>query len=126
MVILQKRPGRKLTGGAYKRLSVRRVHMMGGQPTFTKLGERRVRSARKLGGGDKQRLLSAQTANVVDPKTGAFTKAKITGIVENGANRNFARRSIMTKGAVIETSAGRARITNRPGQEGGINAVLIA
>jgi small subunit ribosomal protein S8e len=32
---------------------------------------------------------------------------------------------VMTKGAVIETSAGRAKITNSPGQEGHINAVLI-
>jgi small subunit ribosomal protein S8e len=46
-------------------------------------------------------------------------------IAENPSNRNFARRSIMTKGTVIETSAGKARITNRPGQEGAINAVLI-
>ena len=29
------------------------------------------------------------------------------------------------KGAIIETSAGKARITNRPSQEGQINAVLI-
>jgi len=31
----------------------------------------------------------------------------------------------MTKGTIIKTDKGAARITNRPGQEGCINAVLI-
>ena len=35
------------------------------------------------------------------------------------------RRNILTKGAIIETDAGKAKITNRPGQEGTVNAVLV-
>jgi len=35
------------------------------------------------------------------------------------------RRSILTKGAIIKTEIGDARITNRPGQDGIINAVLL-
>jgi small subunit ribosomal protein S8e len=35
------------------------------------------------------------------------------------------RQNIVTRGAVIETEAGRARVTSRPGQHGVINAVLI-
>jgi small subunit ribosomal protein S8e len=35
------------------------------------------------------------------------------------------RRAIITKGAIIETSKGNARVTSRPGQCGIINAVLL-
>ncbi|MEA1999387.1 MAG: 30S ribosomal protein S8e, partial [Euryarchaeota archaeon] len=37
----------------------------------------------------------------------------------------FARRNITTKGAVIETELGDAVVTNRPGQDGIVNAKLI-
>ncbi|HJJ40868.1 MAG TPA: 30S ribosomal protein S8e, partial [Methanocorpusculum sp.] len=33
--------------------------------------------------------------------------------------------NLMTKGAVISTDLGKARIVSRPGQDGVINAVLI-
>jgi small subunit ribosomal protein S8e len=33
--------------------------------------------------------------------------------------------NIITKGAVIETDAGKARVTSRPGQHGVVNAVLL-
>jgi small subunit ribosomal protein S8e len=33
--------------------------------------------------------------------------------------------AVITKGAVLDTDAGKARVTNRPGQEGMIHAVLI-
>mgnify|MGYP001764684047 CR=1 FL=1 len=50
---------------------------------------------------------------------------EIENVVDNPSNVNYARRNIITKGAVIETSAGRARVTSRPGQTGQVNAVLL-
>ena len=47
------------------------------------------------------------------------------GCKENKANQHYVRRSILTKGAVIKTEIGDARITNRPGQDGVINARLL-
>lgn len=98
---------------------------MGSRPTLTTVGERRSVTEKKLGGEDKHRLLSAESANVYDAKAKKYTQAKITTIIDNPANRNYARRNIITCGALIDTSAGKARVTNRPGQEGAINAVLI-
>ncbi len=126
MVILQFRANRKPTGGRYKAMAVRRQYMSGNAATLTKLGTLRKRTARVLGGATKERVLTTNIANVFDPKAKKFTQAKISTIVENPANRNFARRNIMTKGTVIETTAGRAKITNSPGQDGAINAVLLA
>ena len=46
-------------------------------------------------------------------------------VVENKANKDFVRMNILTKGAIIETDLGKAKITSRPGQSGSINAILI-
>ena len=54
-----------------------------------------------------------------------YSKLKIEQVLENPANRNFVRRSILTKGTIIKTSKGNARIVSRPGQEGVINAILV-
>ena len=43
----------------------------------------------------------------------------------NQANRYFTRANIITLGAVLETELGKARVTNRPSQDGVVNAVLI-
>ena len=46
-------------------------------------------------------------------------------VKDNKANLHYMRRNILTKGAVIKTEIGDARITNRPGQDGVINAILL-
>ena len=46
-------------------------------------------------------------------------------MVKNPANVDYDRRGIITKGTIIETSLGTAKVTSRPGQNGIINAVLI-
>ena len=50
----------------------------------------------------------------------------MTTVTENPANKNYVRRNYLTKGAVVTTELGKAKITNRPGQDGCINAVLVA
>jgi small subunit ribosomal protein S8e len=69
--------------------------------------------------------MRARYANVATRSTGTIQKVVIETVEENGANPNYVRRNILTKGAVIRTEAGRARIISRPGQDGVINAILI-
>jgi small subunit ribosomal protein S8e len=78
------------------------------------------------GGNQKIRLLRCDIASVSDPKTGTSRNVKIQTVVENKANLNYVRRNIITKGAVIKTEIGDALVTNSPGQEGAINAILLA
>ena len=80
---------------------------------------------RGVGNNEKRALLSIDTANVYNPKEKKYEQLKIETILENPANRHFVRRNIMTKGTIIKTEKGKARITNRPGQEGVVNAILI-
>jgi small subunit ribosomal protein S8e len=126
MVISQKEThGRTITGGRVYLPRRKRLYEAGRQATATRVGNRKTLLHRQKGGSYKLRLSQADTANVFDPKSKKYIKATITIVSGNAANRNFVRRNIMTKGAIIETSAGKARVTNRPGQEGQINAILV-
>ena len=127
MAISQLRSVRKPSGGKYKRKGRKqRAYELGSEPAFTGLGERRVKNMRTMGNHSRIMLLATDTANLFDPKTKKYEQAKIKTISGNPANRHFVRRNIMTKGAIIETEKGKARIASRPGQDGAVNAVLIS
>ena len=116
----------KPSGGLKKPWRKKRLYERGSPPTMTKLGpDRKVRVDRVRAGELKQRLIRAATANVFNPETKTYSVAKIKTVKDNPANRHFTRANILTRGAIIETEIGKARVTNRPGQEGAINAVLI-
>lgn len=120
--------GRSLTkpsGGRIWAKRKKRKREMGSEFVETKLGATKRVAHRARGGASKFRLLAVDIANVTDPKTGQTKKAKIMTVVENPADPHFVRRNVLTKGAVIETELGRARVTSRPGQQGVISAVLL-
>ena len=119
----QGRSTRKRTGGRLKHASNKKRHQLGREPAETTVGETRVQYIDSRGNEKKVRALSTNVAQVsVD---GEVTEATIENVVENPANVNYVRRNIITKGAIIETSEGRARVTSRPGQSGQVNAVLV-
>lgn len=116
---------RKKSGGRRKAYRGKRAYEMGREPAETKLGERRLKIQRCRGGNVKVKALAYDAANVADPKTGKVQLVKIKRVVSNPANRDYERRGILTKGAVIETELGPAKVTSRPGQHGVINAILL-
>ena len=126
MALSQARPRRKQTGARYKDYRKKRQYELGREPSFTKLGKKKMQVIRTMGANRKLRLLSADTANLFDPKSKTYKQIKIKTITDNPANRHFIRRNIMTMGSVIDTELGKARITSRPGQDGVVNAVLIS
>lgn len=117
---------RKYTGGRLIRSRGKKKYELGGEPANTHLGETIRKPAKKLGGKIKVRLLRTQTATVTDPATKTSKTVKIETVTGNPANIHYIRRNIVTKGSVIKTEIGTARVTNRPGQEGSVNAVLIS
>jgi small subunit ribosomal protein S8e len=126
MAIWQGESKRKPSGGRRMMSHKKRKFEIGREPvlpTIAAANKRkyvRVRAART-----RVRMLTAATANVTNPKTGKTSSAKIQTVTGNPANINYVRRNILTKGAIVQTSAGKARITSRPGQHGAINAVLV-
>jgi small subunit ribosomal protein S8e len=114
---------RKRTGGRRVRPRKKKRHHLGRDPTETTVGPVRLRTVDSRGGTQKVRALSTDVAHVADG--GETVEATIENVVENPANPNYVRRNIVTKGALVETSAGTARVTSRPGQTGQVNAVLV-
>ena len=124
-MLTQSKDTKKISSGIRQLHRKKRLHERGNMPTLTKIGERRIRVDRVRGGNTKVRTLKAQIANIYDPKDRKFKKANIKIVSNNPANRHYTRSNIITKGAIIETDIGKARITSRPGQDGMINAVLM-
>jgi small subunit ribosomal protein S8e len=116
---------RKVTGGRRRPAAMKRRAESGLAPADTHIGEERHRVIRTFGGNDKVRALRATYANVTNPKSGETRKVKIETVEKNTANPNYVRRNLLTKGAVIKTEIGSARIMSRPGQDGIINALLL-
>lgn len=124
-MISQERSRRKKTGGLYRDSHKKKLRFKGSLPTATHVGERKIKKERVMGGNIKVRLLRTQKVNLYNPETRKSIVTTIKNVIENPANRHYARRNILTKGAIIETDKGKARVTNRPGQEGTVNAILI-
>ena len=125
MVNSTARARRKETGKRYVDYRKKKKYELSGITAFTKLGKKSIRKVRIMGGSIKIKNLSGNIVNLFDPKTKKYEKITIKTVSGNPANRHFVRRNILTKGAIIDTEKGKARITSRPGQEGSIDAVLV-
>lgn len=117
---------RKPTGGRRKMNRGKRKFELGRDITQPVIGPARNKVVAAMGNGIKVKVLKEEFANVTDKKSGKTQKVKMTTVTENPANKNFVRRNILTKGAVVATELGKARITSRPGQDGEVNAVLLS
>jgi small subunit ribosomal protein S8e len=115
---------RRRSGSRTRSYRGKRKFETGSFPVETTLGELKRKVTRGRGGNTKAKLLSDKQAYVTDPKSGKTEKADIVRVVKNQANIDYDRRGVITKGSIIETSAGLARVTSRPGQVGVISAVL--
>lgn len=119
------RQGKKPSGGRFWPDKKKRAYEIGTDPTNTKIGEKTTVRQKKLrGGGHITQLLTADKANLMISK-GKFKISKIKTVKENPANRHFVRMNVMTKGAIVETEDGLARITSRPSRDGIVNAILV-
>jgi small subunit ribosomal protein S8e len=119
----QGRSPRKRTGGRRRPIHKKRKHQLGRSPTETRVGDMNLKTVDARGGDTKVRAMSVDVASVATED--GVISSPIATVVENDANPNYVRRNIITKGAIIETDAGSARVTSRPGQTGQVNAVLV-
>lgn len=127
MAIWQAESRRKPSGGRRIPARKKRKYEIGREIQAATLGAPKRKVVRTRGGHQRVRIITANQVIVTDPKTGKARKAEIVppGVVQNAANPHYVRRNIITKGAVVKTSLGLARITSRPGQHGTLNAVLV-
>ena len=121
----QARSKRKYTGKKYKHFRKKRKRELERPPIETRVGEEKKKKQRVLGGNQKLKLFSSLYMNVTDPNNNQTSKVRILRFDSNNASKDYNRRHILTKGAIVETELGKAKITSRPGQHGVLNGVLI-
>jgi len=117
--------GRKISGGKYKFFKKKKKYELPGIERKVKLGKTKQKILRGMGGNKKTVQLSSEFVNIYNPETKKSKKAKIKNVLETPSNRFLARQNILVKSAIIETELGKAKITNRPSQEGNVQAVLL-
>ncbi len=125
MALWQGKSRRTRSGGRFRLHRGKKKFEIGREKQFTRVGPTSLKKARTRGDNVKVRMLTAEYANVMDKKTQKVSKSKIVTVTTNPANPNYVQRNIINKGATIETEAGLAIVTSRPGQDGAVNAVLI-
>ena len=123
MAVWQDRSQTKKTGGKTRSYRKSRKSDLGDEFSEPGLGERRTITKRTRGGNQKTVAKRSETINVA--KDGEVVAAEIQSVEDNPANPNYVRRSLLTKGTIVETSEGKAKITSRPGQEGAVNGKLV-
>ena len=126
MALWQGKSRRKPTGGRRVPSASKRKFEIGREKQYTKLGAESLKQYRGAGGNVKVGMLAAEFATVVDKKTNTVKKVKIINVKANPADPNYIQRNILNKGATIETEIGDAVVTSRPGQDGAVNAILLA
>ena len=123
MGLTQHRSKRKASGGKFHSYRKKRVYELGNHPILTQIGKLKAKIIRGVGGNTKSKLMTSDYVNVMEKGKGK--KIKITSVVDNPANQNYTRRNIITKGCVVETEAGKVKITSRPGQDGILNGIKL-
>ena len=125
MALWQGRSKKKSTGGSYRPFRKKKAHEIAPESQFAVVREEtNMKIYRTRGNNMKGRLMTVSYANVFNPKTGKAQKSRILTVKDNPANHNYVQRNILTKGAVVQTEIGMARVTSRPGQDAVVNAVL--
>jgi len=119
------RSKRTPTGSRLKKHRKKKKFERGSEFLETKIGKRRVKRERIRGGRFKLKLLSVDKINVTDPGAKTTRRVKVLSVEKNPANPHFVRRNIVTRGAIVKTEIGLAKVTSRPGQNGIVNAVLV-
>lgn len=125
MALWQGNSRRKPTGGRLVSAQKKRRFEIAREHIDTHVGAHDQKLVRTKGANQKIKVLRSDRINVTDSKTGKTVAASLTNVAENSANIHYVRRNIITKGAIVETSAGKAKVTSRPGQTGALNGVLV-
>ena len=113
----------KITGGRRHPLRSRRKYELDRFPNEAVIGNQVTVTRIVRGKNIKSAIKTIDSVNLaIDSK---IKRVKIIKVLENATNNDYQRRGIISKGAVLETEAGKCRGVSRPGQDGTVNAILV-
>ncbi len=116
------------SGGKKRAMRDKRLAQFGGfftRPLFEREGKIASPKVRRTKGGRAKVAAGRVIYANIALDAGKVQKVKVLNVTENPANRHYARENLLTRGAVLDTELGKARVTSRPGQDGSVNAVLL-
>jgi small subunit ribosomal protein S8e len=116
---------RKFTGGRNVAMRGRRKFEIDRYPNEAVLGDKYTKIRRVRGNNTKTALKFVAYVNLAEPVSKKTINSKILQVVKNPANKDYERRGVISKGALLETESGMAKVISRPGQDGCVNAVLV-
>ena len=117
--------GKKYTGGRLIPSRMRRKSEIDRYPHEPVLGKDNKIVVRRVRGGTlKLSIKNTDFIIVNDIHNKKTIKTKIIRVLENSANKDYERRGVLSKGAIVETELGVVRVVSRPGQHGSMNAIL--
>ncbi|MDP8022965.1 MAG: 30S ribosomal protein S8e [Conexivisphaerales archaeon] len=114
---------RKITGGKRRAYRGKRRRERKAQPRVVEVGELITKSRRVRGGNIVTYVVRTDKVNVATPE--GTKNVKILSVVSNPANRDYERRGVITKGAIVATELGKVRITSKPSKNGALSGVLL-
>jgi len=113
----------KITGGRRHPLRSRRKYEIDRYPNEAVIGNQVTVTRKVRGKNIKSAIKTINSVNLaIDSKV---KRVKIIKVLENATNNDYQRRGIISKGAILETEAGKCRVVSRPGQHGTVNAILV-
>ena len=113
----------KITGGRRHPLRSRRKYELDRFPNEAIIGNQVTVTRKVRGKNIKSAIKTIDSVNLsIDSK---IKRVKIIKVLENATNNDYQRRGIISKGAMLETEAGKCRVVSRPGQHGTVNAISV-
>jgi small subunit ribosomal protein S8e len=114
----------KITGGRRYPLRTRRKYEIDRYSVEAIKGEQETVVRKVRGKNKKTSLKTTDFVNLAIPGS-KIKKLKILKVLKNPSNKDYERRGVISKGAIIETESGQCRVISRPGQDGAVNGILI-
>ncbi len=114
----------KITGGRRHPLRTRRKYEIDRYPNEPINGAQVTITRHVRGNNRKTALKSIDFVNLAT-EGAKVKKTKILKVIENTTNKDYKRRGIITKGAILEIQEGKCRVVSKPGQNGIVNAILL-
>jgi len=114
----------KITGGRRYPLRSRRKYEIDRYSVEAVPGDQVTVTRKTRGGNQKTSLKTTDVVNLTVPGS-KVKKLKILKVLKNPSNKDYERRGVISKGAILETEAGQCKVISRPGQDGVVNAILI-
>ena len=96
---------RRKTGGKRPIVRKKRKFELGRPAANTKMGTKRIRPVRTMGGNKKFRALRLETGNFAWASEGSTRKARIMDVVYNASNNELVRTKTLVKNCIVQIDA---------------------